>query len=132
MFAFGSKVRLIAVRPTPLLGVLVAAIAFVGCHTEPVRSGMDMTPTLPWNLRRIIVFAPAPNYPMAARVRRIHGSGLVLMNIDKTTGRVTSATMEETTGDPVLDKAAMDAFRKWRFKPGISKVHMPITFEFHH
>ena len=37
--------------------------------------------------------------------------------------------MEQSTGDPTLDKSAVNAFRKWRFKPGtVSKVRIPIEF----
>ncbi|PYJ38148.1 MAG: hypothetical protein DME81_06315 [Verrucomicrobia bacterium] len=37
--------------------------------------------------------------------------------------------MEQSTGDSTLDKSAVRAFRKWRFKPGtVSKVRIPIEF----
>jgi TonB family protein len=34
-----------------------------------------------------------------------------------------------STGHRILDDAAMDALRKWRFRPGtVSTVTMPLTF----
>src|SRR5712691_1415032 len=39
------------------------------------------------------------------------------------------ATMEQSTGNVILDKTTTNAFRQWRFKPGtVSKVRVPITY----
>lgn len=131
MFALDSTLRLTPVRLRQALGLVTAATILIGCATQPVPSGMDMTPTLPANLRAIIVYAPAPEFPAAARAKRVDGSGIVLIIIDKGTGRVTSATMQEGTGESILDRAAVDAFREWRFKPGtISRAKIPITFKY--
>jgi TonB family protein len=93
-----------------------------------------MAPTLPLGpLRSVLVFGPAPEYPAEAKPRRLHGSGIVLMIIDRSSGRVISATMDKSTGEPILDRAALNAFRAWKFKPGtISKAKLPITFKFQH
>jgi len=57
------------------------------------------------------------------------GSGVVLMKVDSRTGYVTSAQMLKSTGYKLLDEAALEAFRRWRFKPGtVSVVKSPITF----
>jgi TonB family protein len=51
------------------------------------------------------------------------------MTVDAAIGKVTDATMEQSTGNAILDKAAINAFRQWRFKPGtVSKVRVPITY----
>src|SRR5258708_6758806 len=43
--------------------------------------------------------------------------------------RISGASMASSTGNPILDNAALSAFRQWRFKPGsVSKVKIPITF----
>jgi TonB family protein len=63
------------------------------------------------------VSAPRPEYPYEARVKRITGHGVVLLTIDVQTGNVTDAIMAESTGSPILDNAAVSAFRRWRFKP---------------
>ena len=75
------------------------------------------------------ISAPRPEYPYEARRSKITGSGVCVMTIDTGSGAVTSATMAQSTGNPILDNAATSAFRRWRFKPGgFSKVRTPITF----
>jgi TonB family protein len=52
------------------------------------------------------------------------------MTVDTATGNVTTAVMEQSTGDGILDKVTTDTFRKWRFKPGtVSQIRVPISFE---
>ena len=69
-------------------------------------------------------------YPYEARRNHITGRGIAVMKIDRATGRVTSCHMEQSTGSDLLDNAALDAFREWRFKPGgaIDAVRVPIMF----
>lgn len=75
------------------------------------------------------VYAPRPQYPYEARARRIAGAGVAVLAIDLNTGVVTKAEMAKSTGNPILDNAALSAFRQWRFKPGtVWKVRIPITF----
>ena len=80
--------------------------------------------------RYIAIFAPKPDYPTEARAKNWGGSGMVLLNVDTKKGRVISARMLKSTGHKVLDDAALNSFRQWRFKPGASapKVEVPITF----
>ena len=55
--------------------------------------------------------------------------GIVLITIDPKTGIVTAARMLQSTGSELLDRAALKAYSKWRFKPGsVSQVKMPIEF----
>ncbi len=71
-----------------------------------------------------------PEYPYQEQRTNITGSGVCVMLVDIATGKVTSATMEQSTGNAILDKVTTDAFRKWRFKPGtVSEVRVPITYE---
>jgi TonB family protein len=73
--------------------------------------------------------AVAPRYPYEARARHQFGSGLVRVTLDLSTGLVAKVTMIKSTGLPVLDNSAADAFRQWRWKPGKWKeVDLPITF----
>jgi TonB family protein len=52
-----------------------------------------------------------------------------VVDVDAGSGSVTSASMAQSIGNPILDNAALSAFRQWRFKPGsVSKVKIPITF----
>ena len=74
---------------------------------------------------------PAPEYPVEARRSLWWGRGVARLEIDTSTGRVTRTWMERSTGHPVLDKAALDAFGRWRFRPGtVSRVRVPIRFDF--
>jgi len=79
--------------------------------------------------KAVAVSAPRPEYPYEARRSKVTGSGVCVMTVDPGSGAVTSATMAQSTGSPILDNAATSAFRRWRFKPGtVSKVRTPITF----
>jgi TonB family protein len=73
--------------------------------------------------------APRPRYPYEVRSRHITGRGVCVVEVDARSGSVTSASMASSIGNPILDNAALSAFRQWRFKPGsVSKVRIPITF----
>ena len=74
-------------------------------------------------------FTPLPKYPGKERSGSVTGIGVCMVSVDPASGRVTTASMEQSTGDSTLDKSAVDAFRKWRFQPGtVSKVRIPIEF----
>lgn len=77
---------------------------------------------------RLAVSMYPPEYPLAARRKSITGSGVVLVKVNKR-GFVTSATMAQSTGSPILDNAALSAFKSWRFKAGRAFwFRSPITF----
>ena len=82
------------------------------------------------NAKAVAVYAPRPQYPYEARSRRITGSGVCVLDVDVASGSVSSAYMAQSIGNPILDNAAVSAFRQWRFKPGAAapKVKVPITF----
>jgi protein TonB len=78
--------------------------------------------------KALATYAPRPQYPYEARSRRVTGSGVCVVEVGPG-GNVTSASMAQSIGSPILDNAATSAFRQWRFKPGtVSKVRIPITF----
>jgi protein TonB len=75
------------------------------------------------------IFTPRPDYPYESRRSGDTGAGLAVMNIDPKTGVVTNVYMQESTGHPRLDAAALEAFRRWRFRPGTPPmVRVPIAF----
>ena len=77
----------------------------------------------------LAIYAPRPQYPYEARARRIAGAGEAVLAVDLNMGVVTKAEMARSTGSPILDNAALAAFRQWQFKPGtVWKVRIPITF----
>lgn len=76
------------------------------------------------------VSAPLPEYPYEAKRRKLTGSGTCVVSVDVATGRVTDATMVQSTGSAILDKLTVQTFKSWRFKPGtVSQVRMPISYE---
>lgn len=57
-----------------------------------------------------------PHYPDEARDRGLQGRVVIRLHVDE------EGTVESTdivSGDPILAKAAADAFKKWKFKPFI-------------
>jgi protein TonB len=78
--------------------------------------------------KALATYAPRPQYPYEARSRHVTGSGVCVVEVGPS-GSVSSASMAQSIGNPILDNAATSAFRQWRFKPGtVSKVRIPITF----
>src|SRR6266446_4363618 len=79
--------------------------------------------------KALALYAPRPQYPYEARSRHVTGSGVIVAQVDAASGNVTSVSVSQSTGSPILDNAATSAFRQWRFRPGtVSKVNIPITF----
>jgi TonB family protein len=75
------------------------------------------------------VSAPRPEYPYEARRGRITGEGIASLAIDSASGRVLSVVMTKSTGNTLLDQAAIAGFRRWRFRPGApAAVRCPITY----
>ncbi len=75
------------------------------------------------------VYAPRTTYPADARAKGWAGIGIVLVDVDLKSGQVTAARMLQSTAYRVLDEAALNAFRQWRFKPStVSHVRIPIRF----
>ena len=88
------------------------------------------TPTSFSAAKAVAISAPLPDYPYEARRAGITGSGVCVMTVDTATGNVTSAMMEQSTGNAILDKVTTDTFGRWRFKPGtVSQVKVPITYQ---
>ena len=89
------------------------------------------TPT-PRVARRVLS-NPAPKYPFEARSIRIgpnRGSGKYRVTFDAS-GVVKNVQVVESTGQPILDRAAVDGLRQWRAEPGGGDwiVLVPITFQ---
>ncbi|MGA2434463.1 MAG: energy transducer TonB, partial [Bryobacteraceae bacterium] len=86
------------------LAVLLAGLAF---GQEPVRIGANDAMSSATNKTR-------PELSPMARQLKIHGSVDVDVTIDAA-GAVEKA--ETVKGNPVLAKSAIDAVKKWKFKP---------------
>jgi TonB family protein len=86
------------------------------------------TPTQ-FRAKALAIYQPRPLYPSLADGRRPEGKGIFVFHVDPQTGRVRDVSVEKSTGFVILDQAAVDAFRQWRFKPGSrAKIKLPLTF----
>jgi protein TonB len=61
---------------------------------------------------------PAPKYPIQARRRGLEGTVLLEALID-TSGRVIDLRLSTSSGHSILDRAALQSVRGWRFQPGM-------------
>ncbi len=72
---------------------------------------------------------PSPQVPAEAVKQRLTGKGSYLLHFDQTTGTVTDVTVVQSAGSPLLDDAAIAAFRQWHEDPNCAKeVTMTISF----
>jgi TonB family protein len=112
-------------RPLLLIVVFMATISLASAQTTP-SSAAAMAKL---KGQALAIVAPPPKYPVDAKGRHPTGRGIVVMDVDMQTGQVTSARMEKSTGNKLLDDAAVEAFSRWRFRPGHFKhVRSPIAF----
>ena len=75
-----------------------------------------------------------PRYPPSAARAGIEGTVILIIDVDPN-GNVTNVSVEKSSRNRDLDRAAMDAARKWRFNPGQSggqkvagRVRVPVDF----
>ena len=102
-----------------------SAILFIGFAVLPLHAAEIVLPAALQNVRHQV----RPEYPWTARLNRMEGAGVFRLDLDPQTGRVTKVTAIETTGHQVLDNAAIQAFQKWRFAPGVFRaVKIPVHF----
>jgi TonB family protein len=73
------------------------------------------------------ISAPHPTYPYEARRAKQTGSGRFMITFDAD-GRVTDVNTMQSTGSAILDQTTTSTFRRWRAKPGVPKVIVPITY----
>ena len=118
--------------------VAAPGVAAVGDGSSPV-PGMDPTTlhTLGggWTAARPGPFTNlAPRYPESARKQGQEGLVVLRVVVDRT-GRPMSVDVKRGSGFSLLDEAAVQAVRRWRFAParagslGIdSTVEIPIRF----
>jgi len=78
---------------------------------------------------------PPPAYPLAARRRGIEGRVLVRAEV-QADGSCSRVELKAGSGSDLLDQAALEAVRKWRFVPArkgsqvlVAWVEVPISFK---
>jgi periplasmic protein TonB len=82
-----------------------------------------------------LVYKPVPSYPAAARLSGIEGKVTVGAVID-TDGKL--ANMRVVSGPPLLQRAALDSLRNWKYRPGYlddkpvpAKTSVTVEFRLH-
>ena len=69
-----------------------------------------------------------PEYPVQARLSALQGAGLFALHI-RPDGTVESVEIIKSIGNTMLNQAAINALRQWRFRPNTIKVaRIPIIF----
>lgn len=132
----------------PVLQPPPTAIQVAIADVEPVRPGPTVvappTPAPPPPAPAPVVVPPrfdaayldnpAPIYPALAKRRGEEGRVLLRVQVSAE-GRADRVEVSNSSGSPVLDEAAMDAVRRWRFVPArrgsdaiAAPVLVPITF----
>jgi TonB family protein len=101
---------------------IVAAIA-----SNAIGRSASSAPSI--SAKALALSAPRPEYPYEARRQRTTGSGIAELTVDPNSGNVIDVRMSPSTGSAILDNAAVNALRHWRFKSGdLTTIHVPITF----
>lgn len=92
--------------------------------------GAGMAVTAP-----VVISSVRPNYPRSAINAEVEGVAYVTLSVDAS-GNVTGAVIAGSTGNPALDRAAVEAAYQWRFSPALdrygqpSPCHITIPFQF--
>lgn len=79
--------------------------------------------------RRLVPVVAPRHYPLAALRAGLGGRVLVAIEVDPA-GRIATARVVESSGHALLDAAALDAVRRWRFKPPgeTRQARVPFTY----
>ena len=79
-------------------------------------------------LIRYALASPGPPFPEEAQKKKLSGSGLYELRINKA-GTPTDVAVLKSSGSAVLDNAATATFKKWRFKPAIFRtIRVPVSW----
>src|SRR5438105_1232927 len=122
------------IQPSGQLAPLLAAIksgTIARWTAAPIES--PTATATPRAARQRVIYNPAPRYPYEMRTLRsgpTTGSGKFRVTFG-TNGLVKSVQTIESTGQPILDRAATQALQTWKAEPGAQDwtVVVPITFQ---
>lgn len=114
-------------------GYLPGFVAAAGTSAEDLGAALDTFDVSELESRPEVVSQVAPAYPTELRKARVEGTvTLVFLLTDD--GRVEDPRVE-TSSRPEFEKPALDAVRRWRFRPGMKdgqavKTHMRLPIRF--
>jgi TonB family protein len=101
-----------------MIKLTLLAIWLLACAWLPVHA---VTAVPEANIKKIVDVKPI--YPPEARDKKISGSVTIEAQIDET-GKVNTAKVTDSA-DPLLNQAALDAVRQWRYEPYIGASGKP-------
>jgi periplasmic protein TonB len=127
-----ETIKPVIVAPPPIVRPVQAAPPVVATVPEPppVRTAIVAPPQAALapvaasgpvsvaDLSSTLVSGKPPKYPIESRRKREEGT-VVLTVLVATTGNVADVSVLRTSGFPRLDKAALDAVRRWRWSPTV-------------
>ena len=126
-----------AIRPAATAGTLLAQVSSNTIATWQTLTTPTASPTttrsptpakIPLRGSKLI-YAPVPRYPAEARRGTAPGRGSFRVLFDAN-GHAAAVQTLRSTGDPVLDQAAVSALHDWRSEPGREwSLVVPITFK---
>ncbi|TZG27435.1 energy transducer TonB [Sphingomonas montanisoli] len=120
-----EKVRSLIVAPQPIVQVVAPAPSPVVTTPTPPPPKAEVAPITPPapagpvsvdDVSSNMLHYESPKYPIELRRQRKEGIVRLLLVID-TQGRVAQASIIDTSGFKSMDQSALDAVRRWLFKP---------------
>jgi TonB family protein len=79
-------------------------------------------------LKAQVIYGPKPEYPFEARSKHQHGQGYYRFYVARD-GSVTAVKVIASAGYELLDAACLNAFKRWRWKPGFRReIDVPVSF----
>lgn len=113
----------------PAVSALAIGLMLAGCSSEQADQPTPVAPTQP-----MAVETPPPEYPEELACAGIEGEVGVLLTIG-VDGIPKNVKVEDTSGHPQLDAAAVDAVKGWKFQAGTSRgqpaespLRVPVKF----
>lgn len=118
-------------------------LASIFCFLSLSASLLALTPNIPAGtlvskdiintrdglLHHAVINAPDPVVPRMPRQARLSGRGVYVVEISVARGIVDNVRVLQSTGQKILDDAAIDALLKWRFRPrSVYELTVPIDF----
>lgn len=109
----------------PTLALLAAV------RPRPVAEPVEPLPVQPAPAALVLEAIPGenqpPEYPMLARRRGWQGVVAIFVHVDSN-GQVSLAAVARSSGHDVLDQAALQAVRGWRFRGGSGETTVEVEF----
>ena len=108
--------------PTKTIAFLAAAIALSAHGAEPQFVDQKLVSDGKIDIR--------PEFPAEAQAQRLEGSGVFILHLQHSNGRVRAVEVQKSTGHKILDDAAISKFMTLQFNPQtVASVKIPIEFK---